>query len=116
VSQDTLAEDLRGAQEDARRVVASPHRGKTLPLLTDEMDCPDCEGNGECFECSGTGQCLGCDGDGKAESARAYCNALYWDNGVQQRCDRRAPGDADERWQCDEHKRQAAWLKQRAAS
>jgi hypothetical protein len=89
--------------------------GKALPLLTDEMDCPDCEGEGECFECSGTGHCSGCGGAGKAESARAYCNALYWDNGVEQRCDRRAPEGASEGWQCEEHTRQARYLAQKGA-
>jgi hypothetical protein len=89
---------------------------KNLPLLTDEMGCAACEGSGECFECSGTGHCPGCDGEGKAESARAYCNALYWDNGVEQRCDRRAPEGESESWQCGEHRRQAKWLAGRTAS
>lgn len=89
----------------------------SLPLLTDELDCAGCEGSGECWECSGTGQCSGCGGQGKAESARAYCNALYWPTPTtQERCDRRAPEGASERWTCEEHKRQADYLAGKAAS
>jgi hypothetical protein len=90
---------------------------KPLPLLVDVIDCDDCDGSGECFECNGTGHCQACDGDGERETGRAFCNALFWTDAMtQQRCDRRAPDGAGEKWQCDEHQRQAKWLAGRTAS
>jgi hypothetical protein len=83
---------------------------KVLPLLKDLIDCEDCGGDGDCWECFGSGKCSTCSGDGEHQSPRAYCNTLYWDNGIQQRCDRRAPEGAGKDWQCDEHKRQAKYL------
>jgi hypothetical protein len=111
--QTTISPALTGSDEPRQRG-AKATEGKALPPLLDEIDCEDCGGDGECFECSGTGHCSTCDGEGKVESAKAYCNALYWEDGVtQQRCDRRAPEGAGKAWRCEEHRRQQAWARDR---